>query len=333
MAGTSGAYQSGSQSIDSISPARSTKMTVSEKQLEANKKNAKKGGVRTEEGKAIVRYNALKHGLLAKEVVIAVGDGAENPEEFNALLEDLKTQLVPAGTLEEMLTEKIAVAYWRLRRAYRYEVGLIRNELDNATDDFYGKEDWQHNRVNKTEEEIDQEIAKAKEGIEYWKKDKRNLTKMRKDGKPLEDIYDWEENWEHLNEDVCGLLPDDDDGDQIIGSKGLREFLNNKEGWSDDRIWEKLIGLCDNAAGPHKIEIARLEKQKEKNRLRLQVVGKLGNIPSKHELDRLLRYEGAIERQLYKALNQLERMQRLRAGDNVPPPVEVDVDINAGQNG
>ena len=79
-------------------------------------------------------------------------------------------------------------------------------------------------------------------------------------------------------------------------------------------------------------EIARLEKQKETNRLRLQVMKKLGNIPSKDELDRLLRYEGSIERQLYKALNQLERMQRLRAGDDVPPPVELDVDVNTGQN-
>ena len=85
-------------------------MTISQKQLEANKKNAKKGGVKTEEGKAIVKYNALRHGLLAKEIVITVGEGAENPEEFNALLEDLKIQLTPAGTLEEMLTEKIAVA-------------------------------------------------------------------------------------------------------------------------------------------------------------------------------------------------------------------------------
>jgi len=112
-------------------------MTVSQKQLEANKKNAKKGGVKTSEGKAIVRYNALKHGLLAKEVVITVGEGAENQEEFNGLLIDLKTQLQPEGTLEEMLVEKIAVAYWRLRRAYKYEAGLIREELDNATEDFY----------------------------------------------------------------------------------------------------------------------------------------------------------------------------------------------------
>ena len=93
-------------------------MTVSAKQLQANKKNAQKGGVKTPEGKEIVKYNALKHGLLAKEVVITIGDGAENPEEFNALLGDLKTQLAPEGTLEEILVEKIAVAYWRLRRAY-----------------------------------------------------------------------------------------------------------------------------------------------------------------------------------------------------------------------
>lgn len=128
------------------------------------------------------------------------------------------------------------------------------------------------------------------------------------------------------------LLPDNDDNEQLMVPKGLWEFLNNNEGWSNDRIWEKLIELCDRAAESYEIEITQLEKQKQKNRLRLQVIKKLGNIPSKEELDRLLRYEGAIERQLYKALNQLERKQRLRAGDNVPPPVEVDVDVNTGQN-
>ena len=161
-------------------------MTISRKQLEANKRNAPKGGVKTEEGKAIVKYNALKHGLLAKEVVITVGEGAENPEEFNSLLVDLKTQLSPVGTLEEMLVEKIAVAFWRLRRAYRYEVGLIRQDLDTATDDFYDQTTWGNENLNKTEEEIDQEIQQEKEGIEYWKKDKRDLTRMQKVGKPLE---------------------------------------------------------------------------------------------------------------------------------------------------
>jgi hypothetical protein len=307
-------------------------MTVSQKQLKANRKNARKGGVKTAKGKAIVKYNALKHGLLAKEAVVTVGEGAEDPEEFNALLEDLKTQLAPAGTLEEMLVEKIAVAYWRLRRAYKYEVGLIRSELDNATDDYYsGATHLSDHEEQKTDDEIGQEIEQLKEAIKSWKQDKKDFAKMHKAGKPLDKIYDWGENWEWLEEKVEYLAM----GDEEYGGfdpESLRKSLNSHAGWSDDQIWQAHIELCDEKMAEHKKEIAGLEKQKEKNRLRLQVVRKLGNIPSKDELDRLLRYEGAIERQLYKALNQLERMQRLRAGDSVPPPVEVDVDVNTGQN-
>ena len=49
-------------------------MTVSQKQLEANRKNAQKGGVKTTEGKAIIKFNALKHGLLTKEVVVMISE-------------------------------------------------------------------------------------------------------------------------------------------------------------------------------------------------------------------------------------------------------------------
>jgi hypothetical protein len=308
-------------------------MTISQKQLEANKKNAQKGGVKTTEGKAIVKYNALKHGLLAKEVVVTVGEGAENPEEFDVLMEDLKAQLGPEGTMEEMLVEKVAVAYWRLRRAYRYEVGLIRQELDTATDDFYNETDYRDEKINKPDEEVEQEIEKHKEGIEYWKKDKRNLSKMHKDGKSLEEIYDWEENWEMLYDKVSEIVPDEELDDDEKWTKQLREFLNNKANWSDDRIWQTLIEICDEKVRECMEEIVSHKKQKEKNRLKLQVIRKLGSIPSKNELDRLLRYEGAIERQLYKAMNQLERLQRMRSGDNVPAPVEVDVNVNTGQNG
>jgi CRISPR/Cas system-associated endonuclease Cas1 len=71
-----------------------------------------------------------------------------------------------------------------------------------------------------------------------------------------------------------------------------------------------------------------LEKERGKNRLKLQVVKRLGNIPPKEDLERLLRYEGAIERQFYKALNQLERLQRARQGDRIPAPVAIDLDVN-----
>lgn len=298
VARTPGTYQSSNQGVSPNSYSRRFTMTISKKQLEANKKNAQKGGVKTHEGKAIVKYNALKHGLLAKEVVITIGEGAENPEEFDALLEALQTQLVPAGTLEEILVEKIAVAYWRLRRAYKYEVGLIREELDTTTDDFYSRE------YNKTDEEIDQQIEKNKEALESWNQDKRDFNKMRKKGKPLEDIYDWFENWEWLEDKLKYLLLGHDDYEGF-DPQNFREFLNNKVDWSDEQIWEAHIELCDEKIDELKKEIADLEKQNQQNKLKLQVIKKLGNIHSKDELDRLLRYEGAIERQLYKALNQL----------------------------
>ncbi len=303
-------------------------MTISKKQLEANRKNAQKGGVKTPEGKEVVKHNALKHGLLAKEVVITVGEDAECLEEFNALLGDLKTQLIPEGTLEEMLVEKIAVSYWRLRRAYKYEVGLIRQNLDTTTNDYYNQTDWQDRKINKTEEEIEQEIEQKIGRIKYWKKDKRDLQRMHKEGKPLEEIYDWEENWKGFYDEVHDLIEEEGLEFEDLEPEQLIEFLTDKVGWNDDLIWKALVELCDEKVEYHKRQIKDLEKEKEKNRLKIEVLKRLGNIPSKEELERLLRYEGSLERQFYKALNQLERIQRLRLGDKISAPVEVDLNVN-----
>ena len=43
---------------------------------------------------------------------------------------------------------------------------------------------------------------------------------------------------------------------------------------------------------------------------------------------KLSRYETAIERQLYKALHELERRQSARYGGGVPPPQVLDVDVS-----
>ena len=42
-------------------------------------------------------------------------------------------------------------------------------------------------------------------------------------------------------------------------------------------------------------------------------------------ISRILRYQTTINRQLFQAMNQLERLQRLRTGDNVPAPLSVEV--------
>jgi len=105
---------------------------TSDKQREANRLNAKKStGPKTARGKARVSRNALKHGLLAKDVVVEGLQGSESQADFDALLADFCRELRPNGLIEETLVERIATCYWRLRRAQRFEAGAIRGSLES----------------------------------------------------------------------------------------------------------------------------------------------------------------------------------------------------------
>lgn len=94
------------------------------KKVEANRRNARRStGPRTEHGKRTVAGNAIKHGLLAKEVVITAGDGEEDLQEFDTLLDRLWQEYEPVGVLEETLVQRIATCLWRLARVLRAENG------------------------------------------------------------------------------------------------------------------------------------------------------------------------------------------------------------------
>ena len=50
-----------------------------------------------------------------------------------------------------------------------------------------------------------------------------------------------------------------------------------------------------------------------------------------HRIDgmqNVMRYETTIERRMYKAIHELERIQDIRKGKNVPPRLSVDVDMD-----
>jgi hypothetical protein len=48
-------------------------------------------------------------------------------------------------------------------------------------------------------------------------------------------------------------------------------------------------------------------------------------LPPKEELEKLLRYEAMINKQLNHAIAELERLQRRRNGEAVPAPISVDI--------
>ena len=96
-------------------------------QIKANRENAKKStGPRTEEGKARVSLNALKHGLLARDAVLP----SEDPAEFDRQLRDLEHDLRPENSLEFELVRQIADAQWRMRRLVRIETAFLAGAIE-----------------------------------------------------------------------------------------------------------------------------------------------------------------------------------------------------------
>ena len=99
---------------------------TSNRKAEANRRNAQKStGPKTPGGKAAVRLNALKHGLLSREVLLP----GEDEEALRELGERLRAELQPVGELEDLLVDRIVAAYWRIRRLVRVEAGIFAWEL------------------------------------------------------------------------------------------------------------------------------------------------------------------------------------------------------------
>ena len=82
-------------------------------------------------------------------------------------------------------------------------------------------------------------------------------------------------------------------------------------------LTERLLGSLDGSA-----EGSRRHTRNEPAYLELEAGF---GLPTKEAVDKILRYETAIERQLYRAINRLERLQRRRRGDIVPPPINVEL--------
>ncbi|HLI82943.1 MAG TPA: hypothetical protein VKV17_03445 [Bryobacteraceae bacterium] len=87
---------------------------ATENQIAANRENAKLShGPVTQEGKAAVRLNALKHGLRARQLVLP----DESQEDFDQLAHDLESEWQPATPTERICLENMLAAQWRLIRA------------------------------------------------------------------------------------------------------------------------------------------------------------------------------------------------------------------------
>jgi hypothetical protein len=98
---------------------------TSDKKAVTNRRNAQKStGPKTLEGKAAVRLNALKHGLLSRQTLLPDEEEADLVE----FSERVHFQLQPEGDLEALFVDRIIAAAWRLRRVLSVEAAIYEED-------------------------------------------------------------------------------------------------------------------------------------------------------------------------------------------------------------
>ena len=277
--------------------------TVTPKQLAANRRNAQQcTGPRTPEGKARSRWNAVKHGVLAKAVVpqpaqrpaeglACLGEAAlaglqpyESRDEFDHLLAVLRDEFAPQSAIEEMLIEAIATCYWRIARIVRTEAAAISQRLISAEDD----------------------VAEARTEANHQASYRAGFGHA-----------------DTLRQQVVSLSK------VMSDTPRLRDLMSRFDSHWRDAPPEQLLGAAEIRLDDLQRQLAEQESQE------LAAHRGMCSIPEIDLALSLSRYETRFYRQLNRALNELERIRRRREaakrlagpseGDLVPPPVNVTI--------
>src|SRR4051794_40033313 len=97
------------------------------RQIEANRANALKStGPRTENGKRASRRNAVRHGLTAETVVVAL----EDIQDYRAFEAAVIADYDARTAAERELVLRLASLLWRLRRATGIETDLLQIQAE-----------------------------------------------------------------------------------------------------------------------------------------------------------------------------------------------------------
>jgi hypothetical protein len=287
-------------------------MPTSIVKVETNRRNAMRStGPRTEAGRAVVAGNGLRHGLFSTKPVLA---GIEREEDWRDHLAGTVASLAPVGHLEQVLAERVALCLWRLGRVARYEHEVTAMSQESA---------------DEGEAVVAAELARAA---------------------ALRDLLD-----------RLPRLADDEpvpatDAASVIRSAAamldapaerVEDFRRPKwlpagtawsafDAWTAGRVRECVAALCAYArrtpdATWRHLAAAAADRIKTLDHRRADAARLLDRhrranlLPAETEMSRITRYEASIERSLYKSLHELQRMQAVRQGQHVPPPVAVDV--------
>lgn len=267
----------------------------------------KAGGPQTLPGKMRSKKNALTHGISATHLLLK----DESQEDFTSFCGELREILGAEGALENELILQLAMLLWRERRLLKAETAEIRGSVEFLSLD----------RLYKQQE-------KASNCIYNLAAEHTNPLAFERIVELLDDLrYRFEHEGFDLENDVAILR-------KIYGLPILEnEFpftyfvLNDPNQDSDKRkemsrkygdIKKKTIELIEE-------ELARFEGLKkeieEVDCSRRDCAELASLVPAQEILERLMRYESHLSREIDRLLIRLERCKRLRLGMPSPPSI------------
>ncbi len=258
--------------------------------------------------------------MLAQSVVVRGHRIRESAPHFKQLCQELYASLAPVGPLEKMLVDQIATASWRLRRTRRAESGEVALSVDTG---WWQREN--HSPVEMllmlppglTPEPLASRLQRSVDGCRYLAGCLRRARRAVEQADELTEAI-VQELKRSLRGEAGGL------GESLQWH--LAQRAANPDHLEPEALRthhrEHVLQSLGRELEELEFQEADLAKREQAEERAQQAAALLH---SGAKLDKLLRYETAVERQWYRAMHELERLQRQRQGEAVPAPVAMDL--------
>jgi hypothetical protein len=269
-----------------------------------------KGGPATQEGKEVVKWNAVQHGIRSPAPVVP---GVEKKQDWEEHRHGILESLQPDGHLELVLAERVALLSWRLHRVTRFETESIALYQEQIEEDLARQRRFGSHVLG----------AAHPEEVRWKLKDAQRTHRILKklpglpDDKPLS------------GGDAAGVLwgvsayIEDEDLEKAQPPSGVPEWAGVEgdtaewDGWTVGMVRE-YVGTMASSAGESPKEL--LEAATERARLEVisakqaaerverdfERMSRERLLPRVEVLEKVARYEAHLSRLMFKALHELE---------------------------
>jgi hypothetical protein len=269
----------------------------------------KSTGPRTAPGKLRSSRNAMKFGLFSKLPLASMKELGEDPADFERLYQSLRRAFGPRDGFEEMLIEDMAEIRWRRQRVMRAEAGILawqkrKFEIDRQLNvEGYGK----------GLSGVSNDMTAAEFGLAGQNPSPANFKEIIRILRMLSSGIKFEgfkEEDSHLLSLVYGKNAPFESRVLIKWFKTGCEEAKPESGKRPEKLEMTRRSFLDSLEK----EIASFEKLRQLHSARdVEVTEPLSDshlIPPQEDLDKILRCEGALERQFERKVQQLVAWRR-----------------------